>query len=171
MHCVCGGVCCVYLCAIKHLYESYQLETFGFVHLCWVSSIIYLLMQPSMGTLNSPSSRVIKDLMPTRCHILRCINFGIGESSPNLFFNILNLGEDLRWVGSRCPLMCALWEGVAGFSSITSTTLASAFPFGKSWIHPCQGSSKLTGWSQFSFTCQDCATFKTCSVLILASAF
>ena len=43
------------------------------------------LVQPSMGTLNSPSSRVSKDLMPSQCQILRCINFGISESSPNLF--------------------------------------------------------------------------------------
>ena len=41
------------------------------------------LMQPSsMGTLNSPSSRVVKDLT-----ILRCINLAIRvKSSPNLFW-------------------------------------------------------------------------------------
>ena len=44
------------------------------------------LMQPSMGTLNSPSSRVVKDSMPSRRRIFRCINFGIGETSPYLFF-------------------------------------------------------------------------------------
>ena len=44
------------------------------------------LMQPSMGTLNLPSSRVVKNLTPSRRWILRCINLGIGESSPNLFF-------------------------------------------------------------------------------------
>ena len=48
-------------------------------------------MQPSMGTLNSPSSRVVKDLTPSRCWILRYINFGIGASSPNLFLNMVNL--------------------------------------------------------------------------------
>ena len=36
-------------------------------------------MQPSMGTLKSTSLRVVKD------------NFGIGESSPNFFLNMLNL--------------------------------------------------------------------------------
>ena len=43
-------------------------------------------MQPSMANLNSPSSRIIKDATPFRCRILRCINFGNGESSPNNFF-------------------------------------------------------------------------------------
>ena len=141
-------------------------------------------MQPSMGTLNSPSSRIVKDLTPSRRRILRYINFGIGESwpyfifghgessldniwsmvnlertcvllfyyflclkanrdlektnqlgesSPNFIFKVVNLdpiiwekrwidgeswpnnfvakvnrGEDLRWVGSRCPLTHAL---------------------------------------------------------------
>ena len=44
-----------------------------------------------MGTLNSPSSRVVKDSTPSRQRILRCINFGIGESSPNLHLDIVNL--------------------------------------------------------------------------------
>ena len=48
-------------------------------------------MQPSMGTLNSPSWRVVKNSTPSRCRILRCLNFGIGESSPNLFLNMVNL--------------------------------------------------------------------------------
>ena len=140
-------------------------------------------MQPSMGTLNSPSSRVIKDLTPSRRWILRYVHFVIGKSSPILFLNMMNLhlkifeawwilserafycfiiffiwkwswprknnqlgesspnfifavvklepiilekrwldgeswpnnfigkvnrGEDMRWVGSRCPLTCAL---------------------------------------------------------------
>ena len=49
-----------------------------------------LLMQPSMGTLNSPSSRVVKDSTPSRRRILRYINFGIGESSPILFLGMVN---------------------------------------------------------------------------------
>ena len=28
---------------------------------------------------------IVKDSTPSRHRILRCINFGIGESSPNLF--------------------------------------------------------------------------------------
>ena len=40
------------------------------------------LMQP-MGTMNSPSSGVVKNSTPSRRLILRCIDFGIGESSPN----------------------------------------------------------------------------------------
>ena len=31
-----------------------------------------------------------------------------GESWPNNFVEKVNRGEDLRWVGSRCPLTCAL---------------------------------------------------------------
>ena len=41
---------------------------------------MHILMQPSMGTLNSPSSRIVKDSTPSRCRILRYINFGIDES-------------------------------------------------------------------------------------------
>ena len=44
----------------------------------------------SMGTLKSPS-RVVKDSTPSHRRILRCINFGIGKSSPNIFLNMLNL--------------------------------------------------------------------------------
>ena len=140
-------------------------------------------MQLSMANLNSPSSRIVKDATPFRHRILRCINLGNGESSPNNFLDVVNLylikfkerwilnemhfilllfclfeseslpkiinqlgesspnfifagvnldpivfekrwtngeswpndfvekvnrGEDLRWVGSRCPLMHAL---------------------------------------------------------------
>ena len=48
-------------------------------------------MQRSMGTLSSPSSRFVKDSTPSRRQISGCINFGIGESSPNLFLNMVNL--------------------------------------------------------------------------------
>ena len=49
------------------------------------------LMQPSMGTLNSPSSKVVKDMTSSRRRILRYKNVGIGESSPILFLNLMNL--------------------------------------------------------------------------------
>ena len=48
-------------------------------------------MQPSIGILNSRSSRVVKDSTPSRRRILRYINFGIGESSPILFLDTVNL--------------------------------------------------------------------------------
>ena len=48
-------------------------------------------MQPSMANLNSPSSRVVKDSTPFRRRILRCINFGNGESSPSQFLAVVNL--------------------------------------------------------------------------------
>ena len=61
-------------------------------------------MQPSMGILNSPSSRVVKDSTPSRGRILRCANFGIGESSPNLFLNMISPSKmwstvNLEWTG------------------------------------------------------------------------
>ena len=52
---------------------------------------ILILMQPSMGTLNSSSSRVVKVSTPSWRLILRYINFGMGESSPILFFDMMNL--------------------------------------------------------------------------------
>ena len=48
-------------------------------------------MQPSMANLNSPSSRVVKDSTPFRRRILRCKNFGKGESWPSLFLDVVNL--------------------------------------------------------------------------------
>ena len=50
-----------------------------------------VLMQPSMGTLNSPSSRIVKDSTPSRRRILRYINFEIGESWPIAFLDMVNL--------------------------------------------------------------------------------
>ena len=49
------------------------------------------LMQPSMGTLNSPSSSVVKDSTSSWRRILRYIDFRIDESSPTLFLNLMNL--------------------------------------------------------------------------------
>ena len=49
------------------------------------------LMQPSMANLNSPSSRVVKDSTPFRRRILRCKNFGKGESWPSFFLDEVNL--------------------------------------------------------------------------------
>ena len=46
----------------------------------WMKSNFLKLMQPSMGTLNSPSSRIVKDSTPSRRRISRYINFEIGES-------------------------------------------------------------------------------------------
>ena len=50
-----------------------------------------VLMQLSMANLNSPSSRVVKDSTPFRRRILRCKHFGNGESSPSLFWDVVNL--------------------------------------------------------------------------------
>ena len=72
------------------------------------------LMQPSMGTLNSPSWRVVKDSTPSRRWILRCINFGIGESSLNLFLNMVNLylvRFEARWILDELALHCFIIHG------------------------------------------------------------
>ena len=63
-----------------------------------------LLMQPSMGTSNSPSSRVVKDSTPSRRRISRCINFGIGESSPNLFLNLVRF--EAQWILNELAFYC-----------------------------------------------------------------
>ena len=68
-------------------------------------------MQSSMSTLNSPSSRVVKDSTPSRHQILRCINFGIGESSPNLVLNKLNfylVKFEARWILNERALKCLI---------------------------------------------------------------
>ena len=49
------------------------------------------LMQPSMANLNSPTSRVVKDSTPFRRRILRCKNFGKGESWLSVFLDVVNL--------------------------------------------------------------------------------
>ena len=55
------------------------------------SALMNSFMQPSMANLNSPSSRVVKDSTPFRRRILRCKNFGKGESWPSLFLDVVNL--------------------------------------------------------------------------------
>ena len=68
-------------------------------------------MQPSMGTLNSPSSRVGKNSTPSRRRILRCINFGIGNSSPNLFLNmmkfyVVHVKFEAQWILNERAFYC-----------------------------------------------------------------
>ena len=65
-----------------------QLVITNIFHNFWVHTP---LMQLSMANLNSPSSRVVKDSTPFPRWILRCINFGNGESSPSLFLDVVNL--------------------------------------------------------------------------------
>ena len=76
-------------------------------------------MQPSMGTLNSPSSRTVKDSTPSRRRIWRCKNFGIGESSPNLFFNMMNLylvKFEAQWILNErmfyCFIILFIWKWI-----------------------------------------------------------
>ena len=82
--------------------------------LSWILIVLIqpTFMQPSMGTLNSPSLRVVKDSTPSRHQILRCINFGIGESSPNLVLNRLNLylvKFEARWILKERALKCLIY--------------------------------------------------------------
>ena len=75
----------------------------------WIAYIHHYLMQPSMGTLNSLSLRVVKDSTPSRRRILVCINFGIGESSRNLFFKMVNLylvKFEARWILNEWKCYC-----------------------------------------------------------------
>ena len=50
-----------------------------------------------------------------------------GESWPNDFIQKVNQGEDLRWVGSRCPLTRALGHDVSKnvcyFDLVTMVTM------------------------------------------------
>ena len=63
-----------------------------------------------MGTLNSPFLRIVKDLTPSWRRILRCLIFGIGKSSLNLFFKH---GESLS---SKIWITVILeWTGVLLF--------------------------------------------------------
>ena len=66
-----------------------------------------VLMQSSIVILNSPSSRIIKDSTPFQHQIFRCINLGIGESSPKLFLNMVNLYPILFWIS---------WTNVCNYS-------------------------------------------------------
>ena len=64
-----------------------------------------------MGTLNTPSSSVVKDSTPSRRQILRCINFGFGEPSPNLFFNLVNLylvKFEAQWILNERAFYCCI---------------------------------------------------------------
>ena len=73
-------------------------------------------MQPSMGTLNSPSSRVVKDstssrrrILRRRRRILRYITFRIGASSPILFFDLLDESSPKNiWSKVNLEQMCVL---------------------------------------------------------------
>ena len=65
-------------------------------------------MQPSMGTLNFPSSRIVKDSTPSRRRILRYINFGIGESSPILIFGHGESSPNNIWSMVNLERTCVL---------------------------------------------------------------
>ena len=79
----------------------------------------HFLMQPSMSTLNSPSSRIVKDSTQSRRRILRCLDFSIGESSPNLFLNMVNIylvRFEARWIlnerGFCCFIIFLIWKWI-----------------------------------------------------------
>ena len=74
-----------FLCSKTHLWHVYNVKMPN-----WTRNESNL-MQPSMANLNSPSSRIVKDSTPSRRRILRCIDFGNGESSPNLLLDVVNL--------------------------------------------------------------------------------
>ena len=61
------------------------------------------------GYLELTSWSFVKDSTPSRRRILRFINFGIGESSPNLFLSMLNLyleKIEVRWILNERAFHC-----------------------------------------------------------------
>ena len=84
----------------KHRYKAFKpvfppgflsLGQFYQIWQDWTVLVSKSFMQPSMANLNSPSSMVVKDSTPFRRRILRCKNFGKGESWPSLFLDVVNL--------------------------------------------------------------------------------
>ena len=111
---ICSFVCC-YIQPVISKGDSWV----RYIFYCFLTEYFVSFMQPSMGTLNSPSSRVVKDSKPSRRRILRCINFGIGESSPNLFLNMVNLNlvkfEAPRILNKRvfyCLIVLFIWKWI-----------------------------------------------------------
>ena len=92
--------CILNLCSLSRLkliarthlinYRTLNMRRLKLCRSRWIQKTIFTLMQPSMANLNSPSSRVVKDSTPFRRRILRCKNFGKGESSPSLFLDVVN---------------------------------------------------------------------------------
>ena len=82
--CCCFVLFCLFFFPLNLTLGQISQTDFFFFH---ISSF----MQPSIGILNSRSSRVVKDSTPSRRRILGYINFGIGESSPILFLDTVNL--------------------------------------------------------------------------------
>ena len=79
----------------------------------WVIIIQYIFdkifMQSSTGTLNSPSSRVVENSTSSRRRILRYINFRIGESSPILVLDQMNLHLitfEAKWILREHAFYC-----------------------------------------------------------------
>ena len=92
-----------------------------------------LIMQPSLGTLNSPPSRVVKDSTPFRRRILKCLNVGTGEYSPNLFLNMMNpylVKLESRWILNEwmfnCFIILFIWKWI--FDLEKTNQLAESSP-------------------------------------------
>ena len=87
------GIIVLYKKTNQQMFSSDMIQLRIILLLAWwlLWTVFKLLMQPSMGTLNLPSSRVVKDSTPSRRRILRYINFRIGESLPILFLGMMNL--------------------------------------------------------------------------------
>ena len=66
------------VCEMFKLVKAFKnINTWGYNHWNYHNTNV---MQPSMDTLNSLSSRIVKDSTPFRLRILRYISFRIGES-------------------------------------------------------------------------------------------
>ena len=79
----------------------------------------FFLMHSSMDIFNLHSSRVVEDSMPSRRRILRCTNFGIGASWPDIFLDMVNLHLIVFkawWISSEsmfyCSIILFIWKRI-----------------------------------------------------------
>ena len=73
---------CVRHACVRHLCTRFKV---GIQNVTALMKANWLYAELSISIFYSPSSGVIKDLRPSRHQILKCINFGICESSPKYF--------------------------------------------------------------------------------------
>ena len=70
-----------------------------------------VLMQPSIGILNSPSSRIIKYLTPFQCQILRCINLGLVNLHLSYFWTWwIFIQYYFEYIEQMCVLLFYLFQ-------------------------------------------------------------
>ena len=81
----------------------------SWAHVLWKRESMNIFMHPPVGTLTSLASRVVKDSTPSWRQILRYINFGIGEHSPYLFLDLMDLHviiSEVWWILNDRAFYC-----------------------------------------------------------------